>query len=94
MTIDKVIAAATAALVLLAAPAAALTVKNADKKEHRLSVATLDGTQEYPIKPGQSLQVPCALECTLGLSTTDEEWDVKAGDQVEITSKGIEKLAR
>ena len=86
--------AAITALLVLTTPAAALTVTNNDTKEQTLSVLIGEKTTNHVIAAGATLEVACDPECTLGLESSEEEWDVKSTDKVEIKGNEIKRLAQ
>ena len=81
----KLIAVATAT-VCMASVAEAATLKNLDKKAHKIVVVEGDARQELMIDSQQELAGLCQSSCSLFVGTDPEPYDVAAKDKMEINN--------
>jgi hypothetical protein len=69
--------------IVLAAPAQALTVSNADEESHTVIVKAGGDSTELMIEPQKTVEAPCASGCTLELDN-GEIYEMKGGEQAAI----------
>ncbi len=75
---------------LIAAPASAATLVNSDGEDYSFQIVDEDGTIEYVIEAGQTLDEVCETKCKLIIEGVGEVDAIK-GDTVVIREKKIEK---
>lgn len=75
---------ALAAAILLASPAFAASVKNADSVDHTLTIVEGDKSTEHMLPAGETLDNVCEDGCKIQMAGLDEDFDVDAADKVWI----------
>ncbi len=75
---------------LIAAPASAATLVNSDGEEYAFQIVEDDGSIEYVIEGGQTLDELCEKKCKLIIEGVGEI-DTQQGETVVIKDKKLEK---
>lgn len=74
--------------VMLALPAEALTISNADPKPQTITVKTGSDSAELTIAPEAAVEPPCQSGCTVELENGDL-YEMKGGEEASIESGAL-----
>lgn len=84
----NVLTALTVAASFLTSAASAVTVKNLDDTEHKVSVVEGDSKQDHVVKPGGTLEGICLKGCLIRLDDSDDDPYELEGSEATSIEKG------